>query len=345
MVTMSKVGEKAFLKALLPTLKTSPEFINGFGHDASIIDLGLEELLAFKIDRAPFPVSVHRGLGDYRTWGRLAVVANVSDLLAVGAKPRAFMLSIVVPGSFDADDVRDIISGCEEACAAHQIVFLGGDTKEGAAPQVIGSALGTLKKECFYGRGSASPGDYLFIAGRLGGFGGAVALMDATTSTEEIPQRWIDVLTSPSARINEGAYLRDSRSVVAACDLSDGLTEAINIFCADGAGICIHEAALPMDTLAIEASKSYDVALWQLAFGVGDWAIACVICAADVDDFRARVGSNLELHEIGRFDATGRKRILDKSGMESDLPEIINEHFRQRAEDGDSYSKELMRKR
>lgn len=34
MVTMSDMGEKAFLKALLPELHVAPIFVNGFGHDA-----------------------------------------------------------------------------------------------------------------------------------------------------------------------------------------------------------------------------------------------------------------------------------------------------------------------
>ena len=345
MVTMSDIGEKSFLKLLLPTLYVAPEFVNGFGHDASIIDVGLEELLAFKIDRAPFPVSISRGFGDYRTWGRLAVAANVSDLLAVGAKPRALMLSIVVPGSFNANHVREIVVGCEEACAAHQVVFLGGDTKEGPAAQVIGAALGTVKKGSTYGRAPARSGDYLFVAGRLGGFAGAVALLDAATTVDKIPQTWIDTLINPIARIAEGAYLREFCNVVAACDLSDGLTEAINIFCADGAGISISETALPMDFLAIEASTSYGVPLWQMAFGVGDWAIAFVVGEADIDVFRAGISAGLELYEIGQFDDTGHKRILDRAGVEQEVPNIINEHFRQRAEDGSRYSELLMQKR
>jgi len=345
MVTMSDVGEKAFLRSLLPNLNVAPSFVNGFGHDASVIDVGLEELLAFKIDRAPFPVSIQKGLGDYRIWGRLAVAANVSDLLAVGAKPRALMLSIVVPGSFDSGDVRDIIIGCEEACAAHKIAFLGGDTKEGASPQVIGAALGTVRKEDVFGRCAANAGDYLFIAGVLGGFAGAVALLEASASSSNLPREWIDVLNNPMARINEGAYMSQSHSVLAACDLSDGLSEAINIFCAGGAGITISENALPMDSLAVLASKRYDIPLWQLAFGVGDWAIACVVKKSHLERFRAGINSEIFLHEIGRFNSSGRKQVLDRFGVLSDVPILINEHFRQRAEDGDVYSAELMRKR
>ncbi|MGP4959074.1 AIR synthase related protein, partial [Pseudomonas helleri] len=129
MTTMSELGEKAFLKMLLPDLYVAPSFVNGFGHDASIMDFGLEKLLAFKIDRAPYPVALQRGIGDYKTWGRLAVAANVSDLLAVGATPRALMLSLVLPGHFEIDNASAIIKGCEEACIAHGIAFVGGDIR------------------------------------------------------------------------------------------------------------------------------------------------------------------------------------------------------------------------
>ncbi|MNP70325.1 hypothetical protein D3C76_1665440 [compost metagenome] len=66
---------------------------------------------------------------------------------------------------------------------------------------------------------------------------------------------------------------------------------------------------------------------------------------ANIDAFRAGIGAELVLHEVGRFNKTGRKLILDKSGVELEMPNIINEHFRQRAEDCGSYSEELMRKR
>lgn len=345
MATMTELGEKAFLKALLPDLNVSPSFVNGFGHDASILDIGLDQLLACKIDRAPFPVALHRGIGDFRTWGRLAVAANVSDLLAVGATPRALMLSLVVPGNFDADNAREIIMGCEEACISHNIAFVGGDTKEGPTAQVVGAAWGTVEKGTEYGRGAARPGDYLFIAGRLGAFAGSIALMNAEASSGEIPQNWIDVLVAPMARIVEGRYMRESRKVAAACDLSDGLTDAIHIFCAEGAGITISEAKLPMHHLAKDASLKHGVPLWQFAFGVGDWAIACVVREADADTFKAEAPSGLELFEVGRFDDTGYTFIQDQAGVKQELPELINEHFRRRAEDDTNYMQELLRLR
>tara|TARA_R100001143_G_C3359943_1_gene134819 strand:- start:5443 stop:6480 length:1038 start_codon:yes stop_codon:yes gene_type:complete len=344
MATMNEIGEKAFLKALLPDLYVASNFVNGFGQDASILDVGLEKLLAFKIDRAPFPVALQRGIGDYRTWGRLAVVANVSDLLAVGATPKALMLSLVLPGDFDAEHAREIVLGCEAACIAYEIAFVGGDTKQGASAQVVGAAWGTIDRNGGYGRTTARAGDSLFIAGELGAFAGSMSLLDAKDLAGDIPQSWIEALVAPEARIAEGSYMRESRKIAAACDLSDGLAEAIQIFCPEGVGITLSEAALPMHSLAKIASIKFGIPLWQFAFGVGDWAIACVVREADVTAFKAEAPAGLTLLEIGRFDHSERKAILDKDGVPRNLPTIINEHFRLRAEDNTSYQKELLKK-
>ena len=344
MATMTELGEKAFLKALLPDLHVASNFVNGFGHDASILDVGLEKLLAFKIDRAPFPVALQRGIGDYRTWGRLAVAANVSDLLAVGAAPKALMLSLVLPGNFDADHAREIVLGCEAACTAHEIAFVGGDTKQGASAQVVGAAWGIVDRDGGFGRTTAKVGDSLFIAGELGAFAGSLALLDTKDLVEEIPKRWIEALVAPEARMAEGSYMRKSRKIAAACDLSDGLAEAIQIFCSEGVGITLSEAALPMHSLAKIASIKFGIPLWQFAFGVGDWAIACVVREADVTAFQSEAPAGLALFEVGRFDHSEHKAILDKDGIRRNLPTIINEHFRRRAEDNNGYQEELLKK-
>lgn len=335
MTTMNDLGEKAFLKALLPELKTAGDFINGFGHDASVIDIGLDQLIASKIDRAPFPVALQHHIGDYRTWGRLAVAANVSDLLAVGAKPRALMLSLVVPGSFSAHDAKDIVLGCEESCIAHGISFVGGDTKEGQAPQVVGAAWGTIDKGAEYGRRPAKCGDKLYIAGQLGAFTGSVALIQANAE-EPIPMAWSEALTRPMARCVEGRVMRESRLVAAACDISDGLSEAIRIFSASkDVGITLRERDLPMHTLAHDASKKLDLPIWKFAFGVGDWAIAFVVKQENDDAFKRLLPDDILITEIGQFDHSGELKIEDVSGQILDCPSIINEHFRHRAEDTD----------
>lgn len=336
MSTMAETGEKAFIKSLLPQLTTDPSFVNGFGHDASIVDIGLDELIACKIDRAPFPVSLEYGFGDYKTWGRLATVANVSDILAVGAEPKALMLSLVLPRDFAPKEARQIVMGCQEACLEHGLAFVGGDTKEGETAQVIGAAWGTVKRRCYFGRGKAEPGDALFVAGKLGAFSASLELVKAQTAND-CSEEWKRVLTLPAARINEAVLMRQSHCVAHACDLSDGLSEAISLFCSRGVGIRLNENKLPLHSLVGEAANTTGIAPWKFAMAVGDWAIAFIIKKSDIARFKAGLPENSQIFELGHFNKTGRQQIVTLNNQVIDIPPIVNEHFKLRAEDNAKY--------
>jgi thiamine-monophosphate kinase len=342
MTLMSQIGEKGYLKDLLPQLSQAQRFVNGFGHDASIVDFGLDELIAFKIDRAPTPVSLTRGWSDYRVWGRLAVAANISDLLAVGAKPRALMLSVVVPRDFDSASVTDIVLGCQESCEQHGVAFVGGDTKEGDAIQVVGAAIGSVDKHYFLGRRQAQPGDHLVIAGQLGGFAGAMSILE-TNSKEPLPrQQLLEMLTMPTAKVQEGAYLRAARLATAACDLSDGLTDALDVFCGTGVGLTIDASALPLHAYALQAAQSLSVDPAFFAFAVGDWAIACVVPHASIGELLAGAPSTVHLYDVGRFDSSGVRKLRREGGATYAMPCLVNEHFRTRLEDDSSYVERLV---
>ena len=114
---MTDVGEKAFLAELLPKLFVDPAFVNGFGHDASVMDIGLPETnLVMKIDRAAKPIAALNGWSDYRVWGRMAVTANCSDILAVGGRPRGFMLSLSMQADSPVDVSTAVVAGAAEEC-------------------------------------------------------------------------------------------------------------------------------------------------------------------------------------------------------------------------------------
>lgn len=338
MTSMTDIGEKAFLRALIPELHHHKDFVNGFGHDISVVDLGLEKYLAFKIDRAPSPVALNRGWCDYRVWGRLAVVANMSDLLASAALPRAMMLSLVLPRDFSSAAAIEIVSGCEESCANHDVAFVGGDTKEGVVTQVVGAALGTVDKKYILGRGTAIPGDHLVIAGRVGGFSGALSILDFDSGlSSQEKSELIDILEKPLARVKEGAYVRDCKIPHASCDLSDGLAEALNIFCSDGAGITIDEDALPLHKYATEASFKMSVPAYPYAFSVGDWAIAYLVKESKVSLFFNMAPADVDLFDIGRFDGSGKCLVRTRGGRLEPIPSLINEQFRRRLEDDAGY--------
>lgn len=331
---LSDIGEKLFLKKLLPHLDRSENFLNGFGHDSSIVDLGLEKNIAFKIDRAPFPLTIKRGWGGYETWGRLAVVANVSDLLATGATPQAFMLSMVLPRDFGVCEANRIVEGVSDACSQFGISFVGGDTKEGTTPQVVGSAIGTVDRDYYLGRTAANPGDKLVIAGLLGGFSGALALADKFGSKHPKFGDWIKLLNTPSPQLREATTMTISRVARSSCDISDGLADVLQSLCSSGVGITLNSSQLPLHPFACDAQFYLNMTSSDLAFSVGDWAIAYVIPGNQAHFLKPMFAiPDLCISIIGQFNDTGLRLIEAEDGSLCSVPTTINEHFVSRLED------------
>lgn len=333
---IEELGEKAFLSALLPQLVTKSNFVNGFGHDASIIDLGLDDIaIAMKIDRAGKPVAAINGWTDYRLWGRLAVTANCSDILAIGATPKGFMLSISVPRTWESSVVEEIVFGAQQECEINGVTFLGGDTKESTEPQVVGAAIGTVCSEYYLNRKIASKGDYLVLAGSLGGFvGGYLQAKDNTKRTKKC----IEYMAFPRARWKEADLINQERLAIGGMDLSDGLYDALQAIVATGNGAVIDINALPFHSLAIESSEIYSIPLFNLAFSVGDWAMLYAVSPSKIDALLSLAGNtSAELTVIGRVTDMEGIYGKDKSNEVYRIDGIVNENFRSRMEDQGSF--------
>ena len=333
---IEEFGEKAFLDSLLPKLTTTSDFLNGFGHDASILDIGLADTaIAMKIDRAGKPVATINGWADYRLWGRLAVTANCSDILAVGGVPKGFMIAISVPRTFDAKAVEQIVMGAEEECLRNGVTFLGGDTKESNEPQVVGSAVGIVRKNYYFGRKVAKRGDFLVLAGSLGGFVGSY--IDSKESANVL-QDCIEYMAYPRARWNEAEQVNSQKLAIGGMDLSDGLFDALQSMVSLGHGALIDIESLPYHSLAKMSARKYAIPLLNLAFGVGDWAILYAISPDQIDAVRL-LGKEefIELTVIGRvIDEEGIYGI-DSYGEAYEIDGIINENFKSRMEDQSDY--------
>ena len=339
---MDLLHEKPFISALLPRLARDPCFLNGFGHDSSVIDLGFSDVaLALKIDRAAKPMAALRGWADYSMWGRLAVTANCSDLLATGAVPRGFMLSVSVPGNWDSQAVEAIIFGAEEECRSRSVAYLGGDTKEASEAHVVGTALGTVEKKRIWGRSNARPGDMIVLAGELGGFTGAYLLADAQAGGEPISATALRCLTMPVARWDEAMFARQSLHVQSATDLSDGLFDGLQNLPVQGAGVEIDLHSLAYHPLAREAATKFSIPLLNLSFGVGDWGMLFALPPSDLEKISRGVAQGHQLSVIGRVITESGVHARQDLGRRFFVDGVVNQHFDSRMEDGLSFVEKL----
>jgi thiamine-monophosphate kinase len=333
--TMGDLGEKSFVRNILGRLHADSRLITGHGQDASAV--GVDESvrgLAFKIDRAATPVAFTHGWADSAVWGRMAVTANCSDLLASGAVPLAFMIAITVPRDWPASEVEKIVLAAQEECRRRGIVFAGGDTKEGPAPQVVGSAIGTYSHDLRpLARNTARPGDSLIITGEVGGFLGAfLQLKYRRDAGPAERQAWIDYLAHPVASWDEARYVRDRLPARAGVDTSDGVFDALTELTRAGVGIEVDLDRIPFHPFARECAETLELPLRNLLFGAGDWNILYAMdgqTAALHDDSQRVV-------RIGTF--TKDSGVLAReAGKPYEMTGPRNEHFRSRLEDGDPF--------
>lgn len=334
---MVDLGEKAFLATLLPQLSADPRFVNGFGHDASVMDIGLPEIdLVMKIDRAAQPIAALNGWSDYRVWGRIAVTANCSDILAVGGSPLGFMLSISMSPETPVITANAIVAGAAEECERRGVAFLGGDTKEALGVNVVGAAVGTVTKGRHFDRYAGRAGDLLVLAGSVGGFLGAYWMCQRGSA---LPADAVEYLSRPKAAWSEAAALATVDGVRSACDLSDGLGASVLNVLGEGLGAVLDFDALPFHPFARGSAASRDVDLLPYAFGVGDWGILYAVDPAAQGAIEGLANSDLSVSVIGRIESEPGLRLRRGSVFGVTTPE--NEHFRHRMENqGDYFEKQ-----
>lgn len=336
-MNLSQIGEKQFLNDILPLLNKSDNFINGFGHDISILDLGLGTFISFKIDRASKPITISNNwTNDWSIWGKLGVVANLSDHAAAGSTPKAAMLSIITPKETSIEHVQQIIKGCEQACLENNISFVGGDTKEGGETQIVVSTVGITSFNSTIS--PASPHQELYISGKLGGFMAANIIMWNQSKFSNVQiKKALDLLSSPKAQISNSQYLYNNGLVYSATDLSDGLVDALLSFCK---GVTGFQFLLKKDyfhDLAILVNEVLGTNLLKLALSVGDWNIA-IIPNQNIDSHTNKLQN---FHFLGSFNSSNELTVILENGEKQNLPRIINEQFKQRLEDQKSYLNEF----
>jgi thiamine-monophosphate kinase len=148
--------------------------------------------------------------------GWLLVMANFSDIAAVGADPLGLLVSVNYTGSEEIGFINKISSGISDACSALGTFVLGGDTNQGRDLFLSGCALGQVPKKSTITRIGAAPGDKIFLSGPAG-LGNIYAFLKLQKRGMELPADFY----RPKARIKEGKIIRQYGSCC--MDTSDGV--------------------------------------------------------------------------------------------------------------------------
>ena len=153
-------------------------------------------------------------------WKTLAV--NLSDLAAMGARPRWALLAGSLP---DADEpwIAAFAEGLFACAKRYGVDLVGGDTTRGPLNLCI-TALGEVPAGKALRRDGAQAGDDLWISGQPGLAAlGLAQLQGKTQLPAALASRCISALQRPLPRIELGLALQGEGLANAAIDVSDGL--------------------------------------------------------------------------------------------------------------------------
>lgn len=150
------------LLATCPVPKSSGVVVGPrFGEDAAVIEFGGKYLVA-KTD--PITFTAER-IGWY------AVNINANDIAVLGARPRWFLATLLLPeGRSTTALARDILRDILGACRALDITLCGGHTEITTGlgrPIVVGQMLGEVEKWKLVRKESQRPGDVVILTGGI----------------------------------------------------------------------------------------------------------------------------------------------------------------------------------
>ncbi len=177
------------------------------------------------------------------TVARKLLRCNLSDLAAMGARPRHYMLNVSVPAGrhYDENWFTKFASGLAADQKQYDISLLGGDTTGSPSPLMLNvTILGSVRQGEVLRRDGAQPGDGVWVTGSLGR--AALGLQVRLGKLDGSEDSLVEAYRIPTPRVGLSLY----GIVSAAMDISDGLVQDCGHIAEEsGVAITLFEEKLP----------------------------------------------------------------------------------------------------
>ncbi|GEN23322.1 thiamine-monophosphate kinase [Halomonas cupida] len=267
----------------------------GAGDDACLLDPGAGQQLVVSVDTS---VEGRHFPADAPAWavGHRALAVSLSDLAAMGARPRWCLMSLALPTA-DGAWVAEFSRGFHALCRATDVCLTGGDVTTGERAVSV-TVMGEIAAGQALRRDGARPGDVLAVTGALGGGAGGLARWQA--GERDLERELLARYLLPQPRLVAGQLLVGKAT--AAIDVSDGLLADLgHVLDASGVGATLDVECLPLVpglTDALGETAALDAAL----AGGDDYELLVTLAPESFDEARRALASiDLELTQIGHI--------------------------------------------
>ncbi|MDE0722122.1 MAG: thiamine-phosphate kinase [Flavobacteriales bacterium] len=324
------LGEFALISKLTKDLaKNRPSTLLGVGDDAAVID-PLGKRVVVTTDMLVEGVHFDLSYVPLKHLGYKAVIANLSDVCAMNAKPTQILIGLGVSNRFSVEALEELYDGVKTACELYKVDLVGGDTTSSPSGLTLSiTAVGLVEGDSVVTRGGASAGDLLVVSGDLGSaYMGLQVLEREKEVFKEAPKAQPDLQNhsyiierqlKPEARTDIVTELSDLKvKPTSMIDISDGLaSECFHLMAASGLGVRIYEDKLPIDPKTYDTAREFnlDPTVCMLSGGE-DYELLFTVSQNDFENIR----NHPKLSVIGHMTEDAKEHIMvTKNGLDVEL--------------------------
>jgi thiamine-monophosphate kinase len=334
--------------ALIRSLKgrfarRAPGLVQGIGDDAAVIETSTQSWWHLTTDLLAEGIHFDPKSATPESVGYRAVMANLSDLAAMGAGPRYLLISLAIPKTLQRSHIHELYSGLMEACRLYDVALIGGDTSASKAGLFLSITLiGTTTGRLALFRHGAKVGDQIYVSGTLGDSLAGLQLLTgrhvprtSKTSRSALSRAHRQFLIRrhlrPTARVAEGRWLNEKRLASAAIDLSDGLSGDLRHLCEESrVGAEVELDKIPISPACRAYARAIGVSPVQLALTGGeDYELLFTAAPHDCDtiDRQAPIRGT-RMTRIGTIRPQRFGVQMTSDGRTQPMPATSYEHFR-----------------
>lgn len=301
----------------------------GIGDDAAVWQPARSERSVISTD------ALVEGVHFSREWmspdhiGWRAMAANLSDLAAMGARPRLGTVALGIPQNWSSQALLECYAGIARCARAYGLAIGGGDLVRAPVLTIAITVVGEVRATHCKTRSGARAGDVFAVTGALGASRagldvarGAVRLDDTDAAAA------LAAHCTPEPRITMGRWLGASAHVHAMMDCSDGLsTDLARMAGASRVGARLDRMPVAASATAAAAALGVEPIAYALAGGE-DFELLVAIepraFAHLARRFHTRFGRTLERLGEARAD---ERIVMVNQGREEPIPRSGWDHF------------------
>ncbi len=262
--------------------QTHQPVILGIGDDAAGVRSSFGKDTVVTADLLVEDVDFRRTTIPPHLLGHKALAVSLSDIAAMGARPRWSLVSLGVPEDvWQSEFANKLYEGFFQLAALYDVQLIGGDTSKTPERIVIDSiVVGECAVDAAVTRSGAMPGDQIFVTGSLGGSAAGLRLIERgahladrnfAANEDHVLDKLLVRHLRPEPRVGWGIVLGQEKFATAMIDISDGLSSDLNHLCSESkVGALIQSSLIPIDSQVVELCGRRALDPLQLALHGGE---------------------------------------------------------------------------